>query len=374
MSSVIVMEGKIIINHAFTLTAEATSGLVDILYIVLAIFVFGILIFVHELGHYLSARIFKVKINEFAIGMGPKLFSKTSKKTDIAYSLRLFPIGGFVSMAGEDEQSDDENALSKKPAWQKFIITIAGAAMNIIVGIVAMTLLVALSSSMKIGGTQVAQFIEGYETYAEESGIMVGDTIVKIGDEKVKYSSDLVYAILDECVEPVDVVVEREGQSVTVENVVFPTFEEQGIVYGERFFLVNAMEKNFSNVISYSLSTSFSTIEMIWDSLMGLISGKYGLSSVSGPVGTTTTVAESAKGGISNLVYISVFITMNLGIFNLLPLPALDGGRLVFILIEMIRRKPIDPKYEGYVHFAGIVLLMLLMVLITFKDVISLFG
>ncbi len=359
---------------ALILAAETSSfQITDVLYIALAILVFGVLIFIHELGHYLMARLFKVKIYEFAIGMGPKLISKTSKKTGIAYSLRLFPIGGFVSMAGEDEDSDDENALTKKPAWQKFLITAAGAFMNIAVGIVAMTLLVTFSSSMRIGGTQVAQFMEGYEEYAESSKLQIGDEIIKIDDEKVKYSSDLVYAILDKCVEPVDIEVKRNGEKIVLEDVVFPTFEEQGITYGERFFYVNAMEKNFINVISYSLSTSFSTIEMIWDSLVGLVTGKYGFSAVSGPVGTTTTVAESAKGGISNLIYISVFITMNLGIFNLLPLPALDGGRLVFILIEMIRRKPIDPKYEGYVHFAGIVLLMLLMIAITFKDVISLF-
>ncbi len=350
------------------------SVIVDFLYILLAIFVFGLLIFIHECGHYLTARLFKVTIYEFAIGMGPKLFSKKSKKTGIAYSIRLFPIGGFVSMAGEDEESEDENALNKKPAWQKFIITIAGAAMNITVGVVAMTLLVAFSPSMKIGGTQIAEFAEGYETYVESTPLEVGDVIVKVGDEKVRYSSDLVYAILDQCVEPVDIEVKRDGENIVLTDVEFPTFEEQGVTYGERFFYVNAMDKTFFNVISYSLSTSFSTIEMIWDSLVGLVTGKYGFSAVSGPVGTTTTVAESAKGGIANLVYISVFITMNLGIFNLLPLPALDGGRLVFILIEMIRRKPIDPKYEGYVHFAGIVLLMLLMVLITFKDVITLFG
>ncbi len=358
----------------YTLAAEASSfKFSDILYILVAILVFGILIFVHELGHYLMARLFKVKINEFSIGMGPKIFSKTSKKTQIAYSVRCFPIGGFVSMAGEDEESDDENALSKKPAWQKFFITVAGAAMNILVGIVAMTLLVAFSKNMNPGSTEIVRFDEGYESYVQSSGLQVGDEILQIGDEKVKYASELVYAVFDECVEPVDMVVKRNGEKITLNDVVFPTSEEEGVTFGETFFKLRALDKNFVNVISYSMSTSFSTIEMIWDSLVGLFSGKYSVSSVSGPVGTTSAVAQSAKGGISNLVYISVIITMNLGIFNLLPLPALDGGRLVFIIIEMIRRKPIDPKYEGYVHFAGIVVLMLLMLLITFKDVISLF-
>ena len=137
------------------------------------------------------------------------------------------------------------------------------------------------------------------------------------------------------------------------------------------FFSVAPLEKNFSNVISYGFSSAFNTIEIIWDSLTGLVTGKYGMAQLSGPVGATSAVAQTAKNGFPDLVYMCIFISMNLGIFNLLPLPALDGGRLVFILIEMIRRKPVPPKYEGYVHFAGIVILMMFMILITFKDIIS---
>lgn len=367
------MEEITIITPYLLETNAFANGIVNFLYILLAIAIFGILILVHEFGHYITARIFKVKINEFSIGMGPKLFSKKSKKTDIAYSLRALPIGGFVSMAGEDEESDDENAVSKKPAWQRFIIIIAGATMNILTGIIAMVLLVSFSSSWAIGGTQVGMIPDEYESYAAQSGLQVGDKIVKIDDTRVHYTTDLVYTVLEECVVPVDVTVERNGEITVLENVTFPTFEESGVTYGECFFKLNRLKKTPYNVISYSLNTSFATIKTIWNSLIGLVSGKYGMSAVSGPVGTTTAVAESAKLGIDNLVYISVFITMNLGIFNLLPLPALDGGRLVFIIIEMIRRKPVDPKYEGYVHFAGIVVLMLLMILITFKDIISLF-
>lgn len=341
----------------------------NLLYILLALLVFGILIFVHEFGHYITARIFHVAINEFSIGMGPKLFNFTSKKTSILYSLRLFPIGGYVSMVGEDEESDDENALSKKPAWQRFIIVSAGAVMNIITGIILMIILVAVS--FNIGGTTISKFDTEYSDIASASGLVLGDTIVEIDGEKVRYTQDLLYTVFDKCTKPVDVLVEREDEKILLNDVVFPVIEEDGITYGDLFFKVAPMEKNFKNVISYGVSSAFNSIEIIWDSFSGLFTGKYGISQLSGPVGATSAVAQTAKSGLPDLVYMSIFLSMNLGIFNLLPLPALDGGRLVFIIIEMIRRKPVPPKYEGYVHFAGIVILMFLMVLITFKDIFS---
>ena len=341
----------------------------NILYILLAILVFGILIFIHEFGHYITARIFHVSINEFSIGMGPKIVNYKSKKTEILYSLRLLPIGGFVSMVGEDEESDDENALNKKPAWQRFIIVSAGALTNIITGIILMVILVAVA--FNIGGTTVSKFNDNYKEFADSSGFMIGDTIKEIDGKGVRYTQDLLYTVFDKCAEPVDITVIRNGEEIILNDVVFPTKEQDGLTYGEMFFSVAPLEKNFSNVISYGFSSAFNTIEIIWDSLTGLVTGKYGMAQLSGPVGATSAVAQTAKNGLPDLVYMCIFISMNLGIFNLLPLPALDGGRLVFILIEMIRRKPVPPKYEGYVHFAGIVILMMFMILITFKDIIS---
>ncbi len=341
----------------------------DLLYILLAVLVFGVLIFIHEFGHYITARIFHVSINEFSIGMGPKLFNFTSKKTSIVYSLRLLPIGGYVSMVGEDEESDDENALCKKPAWQRFIIVAAGAVMNITVGIVLMVVLVALC--FNIGGTTISKFDSEYSDISEKSGLMIGDTILEIDGEKVKYTQELLYAVFDKATKPIDITVKRDGEKVVLNDVVFPVLEEDGVKFGDIFFKVAPLEKNFKNVMAYGVSSAFNTIEIIWDSLTGLITGKYGVSQLSGPVGATSAVAQTAKSSLPDLVYMGIFISMNLGIFNLLPLPALDGGRLVFIIIEMIRRKPIPAKYEGYVHFAGIVILMIFMALITFKDIIS---
>ena len=329
------------------------------------------MILVHELGHLLTARLFNTTVNEFAIGMGPKLISKHSKKSGILYSVRAFPIGGFVSMAGEDEESDDVNALNRKPVWQRMVITVAGAAMNLIIGFILMTVVVITSTS--IGGTTILRFAED-NALSEQSGLMIGDEIVKVGDTRVHIASELAYEIMRNGVEPLDITVRRDGEIVEIKDVQFPTIIEQGIQFGMTDFIVLAEEKTFGNVIEQSFYRSISTVKMIWQSLIDLITGRYGLEQMSGPVGVTAVVSEAAKSSFTDYLYLVVVITINLGIFNLLPLPALDGGRLIFQIVELIRRRPVKPEFEGYVHFIGIVLLMLLMVVITFKDVMNLFG
>ena len=303
--------------------------------------------------------------------MGPKLISKRSKKSGILYSVRAFPIGGFVSMAGEDEESGDVNALNRKPVWQRMVITVAGAAMNLIIGFILMTVVVITSTS--IGGTTILRFAED-NTLSEQSGLMIGDEIVKVGDTRVHIASELAYEIMRNGVEPLDITVIRDGEIVEIKDVQFPTIIEQGIQFGMTDFIVLAEEKTFANVIEQSFYRSISTVKMIWQSLIDLITGRYGLEQMSGPVGITAVVSEVAKSSFTDYLYLVVVITINLGIFNLLPLPALDGGRLIFQIIELIRRRPVKPEFEGYVHFIGIVLLMLLMVVITFKDVMNLFG
>lgn len=356
----------------FNLPLSASTTITNILYILLAVFIFGLLILVHEFGHYITARAFKVTIKEFSIGMGPKIVSHVSKKSNIRYSLRLFPIGGFVSMSGEDEDSEDPNAITRKKPWQRLIIMSAGALTNITLGVLAMTVLVA-TPNFAIGGTTVAEIDSEY-VQKQPDELLVGDKIIKVGKTRVHYYQELSYEIMNKGYEPTDLTVVRNGEKVVLKSVVFPTIEEKGVSFGDMFFKVSALKKNFGNVIAYSFYSSFSTIKMIWDSFISLITGRFGFSSLSGPVGVTKTVAESAKAGVSSLVYMCIFITMNLGVFNLLPIPALDGSRVLFVLIEMIIRKPIPPKYEGYIHFAGIIVLVLLMVVVTFKDIISLIG
>lgn len=343
-------------------------------HIILALIIFGFLIFIHEGGHYTAARIFKVSIKEFAIGMGPKLFTKVSRKTGIAYSLRALPIGGFVSMEGEDTDSDDENAFHKKPVWQRIIITAAGAFMNIVVGIIVMSLLVIFSKD-PLASNRIAQFTydDANVCYAESSGLMIDDEIIAVDGVGTNIGDEAVYEIMRKGVEPITLTVRRNGEKIKIENVTFPTFEEEGTLFGNIDFKVYAEERNFPNVMKHAFFRSVSTVRMIWESLIDLFTGRYGIQAVSGPVGVTKALGEAADEGFENLVYLAVVISMNLGIVNLLPLPALDGGRLVFQIIELIRRKPVPVEIEGYIHFAGLVLLMILMVLIAVKDVIGLF-
>ena len=337
------------------------------LYILLAIFIFGILILIHEAGHYLFARLFRVTVYEFAIGMGPKILSHTSKKTGIVYSLRLLPFGGFVSMAGEDEESDDPNAFNKKPVWQRFIITAAGATVNLVAGILVMGILVAAAKALP--STTIHSFDENSTSVQY---LQAKDQITAVDGTRVYTFNDLLYEIMRKGVEPIDITVVRDGSEITVSDVVFPTITDSGVVFGNVDFIPYAEAKTPLAVLKHACVRSVSTIKMIWESLYDLVSGRYGMEAVSGPVGVTQAMTEAASTSLSSLVYLAVVISMNLGIMNLLPLPALDGGRLVFLLIEGIRRKPVPARIEGYIHFAGLAVLMLAMVLITFKDIIGL--
>ncbi len=326
------------------------------------------LITLHELGHYLFARLFKVEIKEFSIGMGPKIFSHISKKNSIKYSIRLLPIGGYVAMVGEDEESDNPDALCNKPVWQRMIITAAGSVSNIVTGVILMFAMIMTSAAL--GSTVVAEFHEN--AVSPDFGLMVGDEIVSVGDNATHTMYGLVYEIGHTGGDTVDVTVIRDGERIVLSDVNFGKETNEGITFGSVDFKVARSEKNFVNVIKNTFYGSTLTVKMIWESLIDLVTGKYGIDSVSGPVGVTTTIGDAARDGISSLLYLCAVIAMNLGIFNLLPVPALDGGRLFFQFIELIRGKPVNPKYEGMVHFAGIVLLMLFMVFITYKDIIKL--
>lgn len=353
--------------------------LIKILYVFLALLVFGVLVLIHEGGHFLFARLFRVTVEEFSIGMGPKLISRKSKKSGITYSWRVFPIGGFVAMVGEDEDSEDANAFCNKPVWQRMIITAAGATVNLVAGFIAMMILVACTSTF--GGTTVAEFIpgdvfveQGYDYHSSaEAGLEVGDTIVAVNGERVHILNELQYELVHAGNEPLTLTVERGDETLTLENVLVPQIEEQGVLFGMRDFYVRAQEKTFSTVIRHGFYRSVSAVKMIWESLADLVGGRYGIQAVSGPVGVTQTLAEAARSGPDQFIYLAIIISINLGIMNLLPLPALDGGRLLFQLIELVFRRPVPRKVEGYVHFAGIMLLFALMAFITLKDLIGLF-
>ena len=341
--------------------------------IVVALLVFGFLIFIHEFGHYIFARIFKVKINEFSIGMGPKLLWYDSKKTKIRYALSMFPIGGYVAMAGEDDESSDPNAFDKKPAWQRFIITLAGASVNIVAGFLAMII---LTTMINIGDTTVAQVVDksetGFDISSSESGLMVGDKIVAVDGKTVKILDELSYEIMRRGNEPIDITVIRDGKKIIVPDVVFPGINEEGQSFGTMDFRVHRVEKGFGSVMSFSFRKSCLIIRMCWESIFDLITGRYTFAAVSGPVGISSAIGNAAREGFSSLLYITTLISINLGVMNLLPIPALDGGRLITLLFEMISKKRVPKKIEGMINAVGLMALLLLSFVIMIKDVIQL--
>ena len=348
-------------------------------YLLLTFFLMGILIFVHELGHYLTARACKVTIHEFAIGMGKRIAGFTSKKTGIKYSFRLFPIGGYVAMAGEDEGgegTDDPNAFHKKNVYQKMLILVAGAGMNVIAGFLAMLI---LTSGMAIADYQTPSNVVGEFALgapSEITGLELGDEILEVGGTRVHTGYDLIYEITSQGYEPVDLVVMRDGQRVLLPDVRFPVTSENGLAVGNRDFNVTAMETTLPNVLKTTFYRSTSAIKMVFDSIGGIISGRYSVKDLSGPIGVTNTVSQVAQQPMAgwNILYLFAIIAMNLGIMNLLPIPALDGGRLFFRVIEALRfGKPFKPEWEARIHGVGMMILLLLMVVIAFKDVFTLF-
>ena len=349
-------------------------------YLLITILLMGVLVFVHELGHYLTARACHVTVYEFAIGMGKRLCGFTSKKTGIQYSLRLFPIGGYVSMAGEDEtkegEEDDPNAFNKKGPWQRVLILAAGAGMNVLTGFLAMLVLTAGMSiaGYRLPSTTIGQFADGAPSYI--SGLELGDRIVSIDGVKVHTGYDLSYEIMFNGYHPVDVVVERDHRTILIQNVRFPTGEEDGILLGGMDFSVVAADTTVANVLETSFWRGVSSIKMVFDSIGGMITGRFSLADLSGPIGMTTAVQDVASQPMAgwNILYLFAVIAMNLGVMNLMPLPALDGGRLFFRFVEILRfGKPVNEKVEATIHGLGMMLLLGLMVLIAMKDVFMLF-
>ena len=339
----------------------------------IAILVFGFLIFIHEFGHYIFARIFKVTITEFSIGMGPKLCWYDSKKTGIRYALSAIPFGGYVAMVGEDGESDDPNAFSKKPCWQRLIIIVAGAAINILAGFIAIFIITSSLQSV-IGKTEIHSFAKLEEgVSSQEYGLQVGDIITKIEGKKVHIAEEVNYEINRRGYEPIDFTVIRDGKEILIEDIQFITVTESGQTFGVRDFGISVVEKTFANKMAHSFRKSILTLRMTFDSIFDLIRGRYSIDALSGPVGISQALGEAASQKNGTLLNMVAFISINLGIMNLLPLPALDGGRLIMILFEMVTRKKIPSNVEATINAVGLALLLGLSLIITVKDIFGLF-
>jgi len=330
--------------------------------ILIAILLFGVLIFVHELGHFLAAKRSGVRVNEFAMGMGPVIFSRTRGET--RYSLRAFPIGGFCKMEGEDENSEDDRALNRKPVYKRLFIMTAGSLMNILLGVIISVCIII--GTKNLISTTVAVITEDGPSAA--AGLQVGDRIVRINRQPVWVDLDLIIEMPRVGSAPVDLTVVRDGKRVTL-TIPFEMEEYEGMKMPMLDFKVKALEKTPGNVLKYSVFRPLAVMKSTYTSLLDMITGRISVKNVSGPVGTTVAISEAASRSFGALMEMFTFITLSIGIFNLLPLPALDGGRVIFLIIEAIRGKPVKPEYEGYIHFAGLVLLLLFMVFVSVNDI-----
>ena len=348
------------------------------MYIIIAIIIFGILIAIHEFGHFMAAKLCGVKVEEFAIGMGPALFKK--QKGETVYALRILPIGGFCAMAGEYEESDDPRAFTNQGFWKKFVILCAGSFMNLVLGIVL--ILIMYAGAQAFVTPTIDHFMDGCP-YEGAEAMQAGDTFYSIDGQRIYLVSD-VSSFLMRGDGVYDIVMLRDGEKVELKDFALTTktyaeYANEGPKYG---FVFGYTEATFGTKLEYTWNTTLEFSRLVWLGLGDLINGKVGLKDMSGPVGIVDMMnevgqqAESAKAAADNLLYISAFIAVNLAIMNMLPIPALDGGRvflmIVTVIIEAVSRKKLDPKYEGYIHLGGMVLLLGLMALVMYNDIAKL--
>ena len=347
------------------------------MYIIVAILAFGILIATHELGHFLLAKACGVKVNEFAIGMGPVLLKKQRGETQ--YSLRALPIGGFCAMEGEDGDSDDARSFGSQKAWKRFLILVAGSIMNFLTGLIIVILI--FSGSEAFAGNTVHTLEPGFK-YGGETGIMVGDTVYSIDGHRVFYADDFSTYMARSTDGKVDMVVIRDGKKVKLND--FGLSKDEFVVNGETVekygITFNAISATAGEKLKYSFHSAYDFVRLVKMGLSDLVTGVVGVKDMSGVVGIVSTInkvgEESAtvSAAVMNIAYLCAFIAINLSVMNMLPIPALDGGRVFFLIvgciIEKITRRKLNPKYEAYINTVGLVLLMLLMVYVMFNDVV----
>ena len=327
--------------------------------IIYAIIIFCLLIFVHEFGHFFVAKACGVKVNEFAIGMGPALFKKQRGET--LYAVRALPIGGYCAMEGEDEDSEDERAFNNKPAWQRALVLFAGAGMNFITCVV---LIIVVYLIMGTATTTVGDVSEGYP--AEQAGIQVGDKILAIDDHEIGAWSDVALYVPNEKDASVTVTVERDGKELALDSAVKYNKESGRYILG----VTTKVSHDPVTAVKQGIIGTGSMTVMMYKILKQLFTGEVSTKDLSGPVGIVYAVSDSASHGFINVVYLAALLSLNLAVINLLPFPALDGGRLLFLLIRKITGRRVTDKVEGYFHFAGLMCLFALMIYVTFNDVI----
>jgi len=343
--------------------------------IIIFILVLSAVIIVHEFGHFLFAKLFNVYVYEFSLGMGHKIFKYKPKKSETEYSIGILPLGGYVRLAGEEIEDDksvpNDRKLKAKTFWQRFLIMFAGAGFNFIFAILLLFII-----GITFGGTsseaKIANIDENYPAYKE--GIRNGDTILSINDVKVKTWDDAIWELTLADGEAVLLKVKDTNNNIK-EVKINPIKElkddEETYVYG----ISRSTEKikGIGNAFKYTYEKTISLFKTMFKTLGSLFTGKVSVNDLSGPVGIYSVVDDQAKAGFENIIYLIAFLSINVGVINLIPLPAFDGGRILFLIIEKIKGSPINPKIENIIHNVGFILLMALMIYITFHDIIKLF-
>ena len=348
--------------------------------IIFAILLFSLLIFLHELGHFVAAKASGVQVNEFSMFMGPAIFKKQVGET--LYSIRCIPFGGYCAMEGEDTDTDNPRSFQKAAWWKRLIILVAGSFMNFVTGIVIMVIVFLPMQQY------VVPVIDGFADYAtiDDYGLQKGDRFVEIDGEKIYLQSDFSLILSLNPGDFHDIVVERDGKLVVLNDFHMERHEvtqEDGtnvMLFGMNFTLKDA---SLADRLQYSWYSTIDVVRTVRLSLQMLMTGQAGFSDMTGPVGIVqqmSSVADASATWVDallNMLYFGGFIAINLGVMNLLPIPALDGGRVLALLlttgIEAVTRKKIDPKYEGYIHGIGMILLLGLMAVILFKDIFTIF-
>jgi len=325
-----------------------------------AILVFCVIIFVHEFGHFAAAKACGIRVNEFSLGMGPRLIHHQGKETE--FSLRLLPIGGYNRIEGEDEDSDDPRAFNNASVWKRILVVVAGATMNFLTCIL---ILIIVYGAVGFASTTVGEVMDGMP--AAEAGLETGDTIVSVDGHPIRVWSD-VQNYTQAGGDTLTVVVLRDGEELTL---TVPLVTEDG----RKVMGIRSMVKHdFGLAVKEGFTGTWSIAKEMYGALAGLVTGKGSIDDVSGPVGIVSVISEQAKTGFLNVLYLTAIISLNLGIVNLLPFPALDGGRLIFLIVNLITGKRVSAKVEGTVHGVGMLVLLAFMAFIVVKDVLKLVG
>ena len=351
-----------------------------IVYILAAILIFGLLIAVHEFGHFITAKLCGVKVNEFSIGMGPLLWQKQKGETE--YSLRLLPIGGYCAREGEDEDTGDSRSFVRQPLRKKFLILVAGTAMNFLTGLVIVLVLFAGAGGFCVD--QLADFADGFPLEGED-GLMVGDVVYKVDGYRTYLRGDTSMFLRYNDGQGIDLEVIRDGEHIVLED--FPMYRRDYDGTGQQRFGVSigtlVVPKTFRTWLQYSWYQALDYVQMVWFSLVQLVNGNVGIQEMGGPVMIMDTIAEvgvaseTAALAVRNIASIAALIAVNLAVMNLLPIPGLDGGRIFFLAVDAVSlllfKRKVPEKYQAAINLVGMVALLGFMLLITVKDVFQVF-